>query len=120
MTSRIPPPPRKSPARRADEPPAHSGLRLTEEMGRLSEQGAAAFAIDGAQRIIAWNEGCERLLRAPARDVLGKRCYEVVAGRTVNGNLYCHRDCPVARQARADLDEDDPVHPFPLLVRDAN
>ena len=120
MKARILPPPRKSPARESNEHAAQSGLRLTEEMSRLSEQGAAAFAIDGAQRIIAWNEGCEELLRAPAREVLGKRCYEVVAGRNVNGNLYCHRDCPVARQARADLEEDDPVHPFPLLIRDAD
>lgn len=119
MTARIPPPPRKSPKSEVHEPTERSSSRLTEEIGRLSEGGEAAFAIDGAQRIIAWNEPCEKLMRLPAQAVLGKHCYEVVAGRSENGNLYCHRDCPVARQARADLDVDDPVHPFPLLVRDA-
>ncbi len=117
-TNTLPPPPRSPEATgKTDLAPAQS--RLTQEIDQLSLKDLAAYAIDGAQRIIAWNKQCEALLGIPARAVLGKHCYEVLAGRDANGNSYCRRDCPVARQARADLDVDDPVHPFPMLVKDA-
>ncbi len=114
----LPPPPRKEEAKEKCEPLPPSP-RLGQEMEQLSLKQLAAYAIDGAQRIIAWNRQAETLLGVPARAVLGRHCYEVLAGRDGNGNLYCRRDCPVARQARADLDVDDPVHPFPMLVKDA-
>ncbi len=73
------------------------------------------FAMDGANRIIRWNKACEELLGFPARAVLGKPCYEVLQGRDANGNDYCQRSCPVARQAR--VSKDHPVSPFELTVR---
>ena len=93
--------------------------RFMQAIDQLSAEQQAAFAIDGAQRIIAWNGPCETLTGLSSRKVLGKHCFEVLAGRDSNGNLYCRRDCPVARQARTDLEVDDPVHPFPLLIKDA-
>jgi PAS domain S-box-containing protein len=38
----------------------------------------AAFAIDGEQRIIAWNYGARRLLEYTRREVLGRHCSEVL------------------------------------------
>lgn len=73
------------------------------------------FAVDGSDRIVLWNKKCEALLGKPARSVLGKRCYEVLGGRDVNGNLYCHRGCPVAYQAREMKAQ--PVKPFELTVK---
>ena len=81
-----------------------------EALDRIARSGEAVFAIDSSDRIILWNKKCEELLGRPARAVLGKRCYDVMAGRDENGNVYCYRSCPVAHQAR-DL-PNDPVQRF--------
>lgn len=86
-----------------------------ETLDRISRSGQAVFATDGADRIVLWNKTCEALIGMTARNVLGKRCYEVMGGRDMNGNLYCHRSCPVAHQAR-ELKE-QPVKPFDLMVK---
>ena len=89
-------------------------LSTDETLDRISRTGQAVFATDGADRIVLWNRGCESLLGKSARTVLGKRCYDVICGRDGNGNVYCHRGCPVAYQVRER--KDDPVHPFSLRV----
>jgi PAS domain-containing protein len=86
-----------------------------ETLDRIARSGEAVFAIDGADRIILWNKPCEALLGLPARRVLGKPCYEVMCGRDANDNVYCHRNCAVAHQARQKTD--DPVNRFSLTVR---
>jgi PAS domain S-box-containing protein len=89
----------------------------SEALDRIARSGEAVFAIDSSDRIILWNKKCEELLGRPARSVLGKRCYDVIAGRDENGNVYCYRNCPVAHQAR-DLPK-DPVHRFQLSMEAA-
>jgi len=86
----------------------------SEALDRIARSGQAVFAIDSADRIILWNKKCEELLGKPARSVLGKRCYDVMAGRDENGNIYCYRNCPVAFQAREKTK--DPVKRFQLSV----
>jgi DNA-binding CsgD family transcriptional regulator len=86
----------------------------TETLERISRSGQAVFAIDSADRIILWNGKCEQVLGRKSRDVLGKKCYEVIAGRDVHGNVYCYRNCPVAYQARET--PQDPVQKFSLAV----
>jgi DNA-binding CsgD family transcriptional regulator len=88
--------------------------QFSEALDRISRSGEAVFAIDSSDRVILWNKKCEEMLGKPARSVLGKRCYDVMAGRDENGNVYCYRSCPVAHQAR-DL-PDDPVQRFVLSV----
>jgi PAS domain S-box-containing protein len=85
-----------------------------ETLDRIARSGEAVFAIDSSDRIILWNKKCEELLGRPARSVLGKKCYDVMAGRDENGNVYCYRNCPVAFQAR-EMPK-DPVHRFELSV----
>jgi DNA-binding CsgD family transcriptional regulator len=85
-----------------------------ETLDRIARSGEAVFAIDSSDRIILWNKKCEVMLGRPARAVLGKRCYDVIGGRDVNGNVYCYRNCPVAYQAREMPKE--PVHGFPLSM----
>ena len=85
-----------------------------EALDRIARSGEAVFAIDSSDRIILWNKKCEEMLGRTARAVLGKRCYDVIAGRDENGNVYCYRNCPVAHQAR-DL-PNDPVQRFQLSV----
>ena len=87
---------------------------LEDTLDRISRSGAAAFAMDGANRITYWNRACEGLLGRPARHVIGKHCWEVMCGRDGNDNVYCHTACPVAHQARQ---KNDPVHPFRIRTR---
>jgi DNA-binding CsgD family transcriptional regulator len=86
----------------------------SEALDRIARSGEAVFAIDSADRIILWNQKCEELLGRPARSVLGKRCYDVLGGRDVHGNVYCYRNCPVAYQARERPNE--AVQDFQLSV----
>jgi PAS domain S-box-containing protein len=86
----------------------------SETLDRIARSREAVFAIDCSDRIVLWNRRCEELLGRPARSVLGKRCYEVLAGRDASGNIYCYRNCPVAFQAREK--PSDPVARFPLRV----
>lgn len=37
-----------------------------------------AFAVNGLHRIVAWNDGAERLLGMRAEDVIGRRCFEAL------------------------------------------
>jgi DNA-binding CsgD family transcriptional regulator len=84
-------------------------------LDRIARSGEAVFAMDSADRIILWNKKCEELLGRPARSVLGKACHTVLNGRDVHGNIYCHRNCSVADQARRQ-NAADPVQSFPLSV----
>ena len=86
-----------------------------ETLERIARSGEAVFAVDSADRIILWNKACERLLGRPARSAVGKPCYEILCGRDTNGNIYCHRNCAVAHQAREF--KDDPVRSFELTTK---
>ena len=89
-----------------------------ETLDRIARSKEAVFAIDSADRIVLWNKRAEELLGKQARAVLGKRCYEVLAGRDAQGNIYCYRNCPVAFQAREK--PKDPVARFPLRIPGPN
>lgn len=91
---------------------------VREAIDLLSKSGEAAFAIDSTDRIVYWNKGCETLLGFEAQKVLGKHCFDVMGGRDDNGNVYCFKNCPVASQARQTEDDEDPVKPFFLHVKD--
>ena len=58
-----------------------------------AEFGVYAMSLD--QRIVFWNQGAERILGHPANKVLGRHCYEVVAG-LASGRLTpaCVNGCP--------------------------
>jgi PAS domain S-box-containing protein len=91
---------------------------VDETLDRIARSKEAVFAIDSSDRIVLWNKRAEDLLGRPARAVLGKRCYEVLAGRDAQGNIYCYRNCPVAFQARERQSE--PVARFPLQLPTGN
>ena len=66
----------------------------------IQSAGDGAFAIDRLQRIVFWNDACERILGFSATDVLGKPCYEVIGGSAQDGCPVCKRNC-AAIEARA-------------------
>ena len=97
------------------EPKRSRSFSPRETIDLLSKSRQAAFGIDATERIVYWNLPCEAILGHPARSVLGKHCFDVVAGRDENGNHYCSKNCPIALQARSE----QTVHPFTLVIRDA-
>jgi DNA-binding CsgD family transcriptional regulator len=63
---------------------------------RLSEP---AFAVNGAQQIVAWNDGAERLLGLRADEVIGRRCYEALAMTHGSLCVECSNRCGPATPA---------------------
>ena len=58
--------------------------------------GVYAMSLD--QRIVFWNRGAERILGHQADDVLGRRCFEVVAAGAQEGlSPACLDGCPSIR-----------------------
>ena len=53
----------------------------------------AAFAIDGELKIAAWNEPAQRLLGYTRREVVGRRCSEVLEAILPNGETVCGGGC---------------------------
>lgn len=67
-------------------------------MHELLSHGAV-FRTDVAGRIRDWNPAAERLTGVDARDAVGRRCWEVVAGRGSDGATVCHPGCAAGRLA---------------------
>lgn len=67
----------------------------------IADSKAAAYGMDRHDRIVYWNEGATKLLGWTADEVLGRACFEVIAGRDVFGNRYCMNDCAIVRAAAA-------------------
>jgi DNA-binding SARP family transcriptional activator len=57
----------------------------------------AAFAIDGGQRIVAWNYRARRLLGYTRREVIGRRCSEVLQVTLSDGEFLCVPSCEGVR-----------------------
>ncbi len=69
---------------------------------KTAPYGAYAVSID--QTIVFWNGAAERILGHASEDVLGRRCYEVVAGLSSTGlTPECLGGCPSIRYLRAGL-----------------
>jgi PAS domain S-box-containing protein len=83
------------------------------------------FMTDDDQVVVYWSAGAEQLLGHAAEDVIGKTCFEVMAGADFAGHPFCRDRCPVALNAnkgRAVRDYDVAVHTRegdPLLVNNS-
>lgn len=73
--------------------------------------GVCVTTSDG--RIAAWNRAAERILGYAARDVVGRSCCEVFAGRDDHGNRLCHAGCHVMTLFRMQ----EPVQHFDMLAQ---
>jgi PAS domain S-box-containing protein len=58
------------------------------------------FVTDERQRVVLWSGSAERTFGYTAAEVLGRPCYEVVAGLNVTGHPVCRQDCQVTTNAR--------------------
>ncbi len=84
----------KKPGRRKSETGAQKLLRL------LSRSADGVFAVDAEQHVISWSAAAEELTGQAASDVIGRPCYEIVAGTDYQGQIFCRRNCPTIRSAR--------------------
>jgi PAS domain S-box-containing protein len=66
----------------------------------FERSGDGVYAVDYHQRIVFWNRAAERLLGHKAGQVMGRPCFEVIAGGDYAGHAFCRSDCPVIECAR--------------------
>lgn len=87
------------------------GGHLTKRLEGREASSTAAFlralegvadgvhVVDARQRIIFWNQAAERLTGFRRGDVVGRYCYDVIAGGDYEGHPFCRRNCPTIRAA---------------------
>ena len=80
---------------------------------RLSEP---AFAVNGAQQIVAWNDGAERLLGLRADEVIGRRCYEALAMTHGSLCVECSNRCGPANPSTHTAEMISPVRARQILA----
>src|SRR3990170_2772128 len=51
------------------------------------------------QRVIFWNSAASRILGYEAKEVVGRFCFDLVAGGDYQGNPFCRRSCPTIQAA---------------------
>jgi PAS domain S-box-containing protein len=56
--------------------------------------GEPAFAVDVAGSILAWNSAAEETFGYSSDQAVGQRCWKLMRGTDVYGNLYCAEHCP--------------------------
>jgi DNA-binding CsgD family transcriptional regulator len=78
----------------------------------LSQSDSPALATDATGHVIFWNHAAELLLGRGGRQVMGRRCYDVVCGRDVFGNRFCHENCSVLSMSR----KGETVRPFEMVL----
>ena len=93
--------------------PSPLSLPVRDALELIADSKAPAYGMDRHDRIVYWNEGATKTLGWSADEVLGRMCYDVLAGRDVFGNLYCTEECPVVVSAIAG----DDVRPYLLDVK---
>ncbi len=81
-------------------------------LSALTTATCGAYAVSVDQTIVFWNRAAERILGYTSDEVMGRRCYEVVAGLAPGAlTPECLGGCPSIRYLRAGL------VPAPLKLR---
>lgn len=71
-----------------------------ELLGAFERTGDGVYAVDYDQNIVFWNRTAERLLGHKAEEVIGRKCFDVVAGGDYLGHPFCGSDCDVIQCSR--------------------
>jgi PAS domain S-box-containing protein len=79
----------------------------------LGNAADGVCAVDGGGRIILWNRAAEKILGYIAREVVGRPCCEVFAGRDSAGNRLCYQGCHVVTLVQ----RGEPVQHFDMATR---
>jgi PAS domain S-box-containing protein len=78
----------------------------------LSRAGDGVSVVTSEGRIVLWNHAAERILGYTAREVVGRSCCDVFAGRDDHGNRLCHQGCHVMTLVRMQ----EPMQHFDMVV----
>jgi DNA-binding CsgD family transcriptional regulator len=78
----------------------HEGERVAALLDLLRVSDTPVMVSDMAGHVLLWNGGAEKLLGRPAQSALGRLCHDLLGGRDVFGNLFCHNDCAVRVMCR--------------------
>ena len=76
----------------------------------FSRSTDGVFAVDVKERVVFWNEACERLLGTSAQQAIGRACHDVVRAHDLSGQPFCKPGCHMARLAKGGC----ATQPFPL------
>lgn len=90
----------------------HEGERSAAILDLLRTSDTPALVSDMAGHVLLWNGGAEKLTGRPAHQALGRLCHDLLGGRDVYGNLFCHESCAV----RAMCHKGEAIQPFELVV----
>ena len=66
---------------------------MKDVLALISNTADAVSAIDREGRIVFWNDAATALFGCEAQEVLGRFCFEVIAGRNESGSLVCKVHC---------------------------
>lgn len=70
----------------------------------LANSADGVYAVDTAQTIVLWNRSAADILGYTPKETLGRKCYEVVRGRSADGCAVCRHRCEAIDAAeRGDL-----------------
>jgi DNA-binding CsgD family transcriptional regulator len=76
-------------------PARRGGGTGTDVLEALANTATPAFATDAAGHVVFWNRAIEKLLDRPRKEALGRHCFDLIGGRDVFGNRFCHESCAV-------------------------
>ena len=80
----------------------------------IHAMGVATWVSDHAGTVIYMNERAEQLLGRDPSKAIGRPCYEVIAGRTPDGEEQCKQNCRIGQLAR----EGQEIEPYTLRIND--
>ncbi len=72
-------------------------MRPSNPRGPVSAE--ALFAVDGDQRIVAWNRQATAVFGYDLESALGAHCYQLLGCCDVGGNRFCRAGCAVISNA---------------------
>jgi PAS domain S-box-containing protein len=76
------------------------GLKSPELEHALEGAGDGVAVVGTGGRLVFWNPAAEKILGHSARDVVGKPCCDVFAGRDEHDNRLCYHGCHVMMLVR--------------------
>jgi PAS domain S-box-containing protein len=79
----------------------------------LASAGDGVFVTGADGRVVLWNRAAEKILGHSAREVMGRGCCDLFAGRDEHGNRLCYVGCAV----RSLVKIGEPVQSFDMRTR---
>ncbi len=94
---------------------SHQEVEPEAVLDLLAQSETPALATDDHGHVVFWNRAAERVFGRTSNQVLGHRCYDVMGGRDVFGNRFCHENCAVLSMTR----RGESVRAFEMAVESA-